>query len=128
MHIPLYVHDQRKAERIAVALPLTYVIECGTEQLEGRASTIDVGGGGVRFLISRMVSPQTRCRLTLTLPGRAEPLLLTAQVSWCRKVSVRGRDQCEVGAGFVLSPEDDTAAFGHYCQFIAGQILLKHVS
>ena len=123
--LPLY--DTRKADRLAVALPLTYVIECGPERLEGHADTIDIGGGGVRFLISRMVSPRTMCQLTLMLPDQTEPLLLTAQVSWCRQVTTRGCDRFELGVAFVISPADDTAMFGHYCQFIASQLLLKHV-
>ena len=126
MELPLY--DPRKSERIQIALPLTYVIQCGTSPLEGRTSTIDVGGGGVRFVVPRMVSPQTMCRLTLTLPDRTEPLLFTARASWCRQISIGGHDQFELGAGFVISDAaDDAAAFGHYCQFIAGRILLKHV-
>ena len=53
MQLPLY--DQRKAERIPIALPLTYVIECGEPRLEGRASTIDVGGGGECHLVEERV-------------------------------------------------------------------------
>ena len=126
MDLPLY--DQRKAERILAALPLTYVIECGAQPLEGRTTNIDIGGGGVRFLIPCMVSPQTMGRLTLSLPNQADPLLFAARVSWCRQVKTQGCDQFEVGMGFVITPSDDITAFECYCQFIAGQILLKHVS
>jgi len=121
--------DQRKAERLPLTLPLTYRIDSPTGTLEGHTNTIDIGGGGVRFLVPKMLTSHSICYIVLLLPNQQEPLSLMGKVAWCRqKQGFRSTrtTSFEVGVAFTLSTSSDET-FVRYCHFIAAQLLMKHL-
>ena len=119
--------DERLAERLAIAIPLTYVIELSNGQLQGRTVTINLSGTGVQFLIPWMVPKAIPCRLTLLIPMQTEPLTLEGYVAWCRPGMSRHREAFEVGISFKDAPSGSDAAFAQYCHFVATQLLQHYL-
>ena len=119
--------DNRKSERLALTLPLTYSMEGAETRLEGHTMSVDVSGGGLRFSISKMVSPETPCHINLKIPDHLEPLLLRGKVVWCRIGRGRHRHMYEVGVALEVPRDYHNATFSLYCRFIATQLLEKYL-
>lgn len=115
--------DKRRAERLALALPVTYLIEASGGRLEGRTTTIDVGSAGVQMTVPTMVSPQTACQIDLALPGHPEPLSFRGRVAWCRV----GRRAYEVGIAFTRPSTYTDPTFALLSRFIADLLLRRHL-
>lgn len=65
---PLGRAQLRKHLRVAVSLPLTYILDGDRVPQDGRA--VDIGGGGMRFESPTRVQPQRLLTITLDLhPG-----------------------------------------------------------
>ena len=118
--------DERLSDRVAAALPLVYTLTTRDGRLEGRGRTINISGGGIRFLIPKPVASRTPCRLRLTLPNQPTPLSLRGVVVWSRRARTAGRSRYEVGVRLQTSNLADEAALAPYCQFIASQLLMKY--
>lgn len=119
--------DDRKSERLPLTLPLTYSMDAGGVRLEGHTLTENVSGGGLRFPIPKMVSPDTPCHINLKLPDHLEPLLLRGRIAWCRLGRGRYRNLFEVGIALEIPREYHNATFSIYCRFIATQLLEKYL-
>lgn len=119
--------DERLAERLTIEIPLTYVIALSNGQLQGRTMTINLSGTGVQFPIPWMVPKSIPCHLTLALPTRTEPLMLTGLVVWCRPGSNRNREAFEVGISLEDPSSGSEEAFAQYCHFVATQLLQRYL-
>lgn len=128
LRLPPLEIDQRQAERLPIKLPIHYTIEGCRDSMSAETITRNMSGGGVEFLIPRMVSPMTRCRLTLRLPQQTPPLVFLGHVSWCRQGRGKQKHQYEVGVVFFASDSCDEPTFARYCYFIATQLLAKHLT
>ena len=118
--------DERKAERLALALPVTYAFERAGDRLIGDTETTNVSGGGVQFPIPTAVETGTPCQLYLTLPEQSETLSMSGRVIWCRPARNALVESFEVGIS--CSPQGcDRLTFERYCHFVAAQLLLKYL-
>ena len=117
--------DERKSDRLALSLPIEYAILLSGQLLRGRTVTWNISGGGVAFSVPQMISPQTVCQVSLTLPDQPEPLAFLARVAWCRQGN--HREQCEVGVALSAFDSYHEGAFRQYSHFIASQLLKKHL-
>ena len=120
--------DERLAERLALEIPLTYMMMLSNGQLQGRTVTINVSGTGVHFPIPWMVPKAIPCHLTLVIPTHQEPLRLAGLVAWCRPGTNRNREAFEVGISFDHPTSDTDTAFAQYCHFVATQLLQRYLS
>jgi len=120
--------DQRRAERLPIKLPIYYIIQGSHDSVSAQTTTLNMSGGGVEFLIPRMVSPMTVCRLTVTLPKQPIPLVFLGHVSWCRQGRGKHKHQYEVGVVFSTPDSCDEPTFACYCHFIAAQLLTKYLT
>jgi len=118
--------DERTAERLAVALPVTYAFEFPGRRLEGVTNTIDLSGGGVRLVVPQMIAAQTPCHVNLKLPDQPDPLTLHGHVAWCRQGRRRSEHAFEVGIIFSQPERYDDPTFGRFSHFIASQLLTRH--
>jgi hypothetical protein len=119
--------DERKTERLTISLPLTYLIESCGNRVEGRATTANIGGGGLRFSVPEMVAASSPCYLNLKLPNHLEPLCLRGLVAWCRVGEGRNRTAYEVGITLTIPSDQAHATYSLYCRFIATQLLDKQL-
>lgn len=100
----------RKFVRAGTRLNLSYTI-AGTKKL-GKALTMDVGGGGVRFTAEHPLAQGDRLEIALRLPEREEPIRFVAEVVWSRTSKVRtdktlGAMGSEVGVRIVeIDPKE----------------------
>ena len=115
--------DERRAERLALALPATYLIEADGGRLEGQTTTVDVGSAGVQLIVPTMVSPQTACQVDLALPGQPEPLSFRGKIAWCRV----GRQSYEAGIAFIRPSTYTDPTFALLSRFIASLLLRRHL-
>ena len=118
--------DERKAERLALALPVTYAFAHSGNRLIGDTETTNLSGGGVQFLIPTTVEPGTPCQLYLTLPEQSETLSMVGRVVWCRPARHALVESFEVGIS-CSSEGCDRLTFERYCHFVATQLLLKYL-
>ena len=117
--------DQRTAERLPLALTLSYTIRCGSDQITGSGKTITVSGAGVEFSTPQMIAATSPCQITLTMPDRPEPLVLFGQIGWCRQR--RGARSGSYAVGATFSPVRNEATFAQYCHFIAAELLKRYL-
>ena len=123
---PVPLIDERKAERIALALPVAYALEHPSGRVVGDTETTNLSGGGVQFLIPKKVKAPTPCHVFLTVPEQSEALSFAGFVSWCRPVQGHSVEGFEVGVAFAQGG-CDAETFERYCHFIAAQLLLKYL-
>jgi len=119
--------DKRRAERLPLACPIAYRIEAPRRPLEGATKTIDLSSAGVQILIDDMVSPQTPCRLTITLPEHSEPLTFNGRIAWCR-ISHKKHGKYETGVEFSRPSSYTDPTFALLCRFIATRLIKKNLS
>lgn len=100
--------DQRAFERRDATWGLTYATADGQR---GQGFTRNVSGGGVRFVAQHALEQGAILEVTLSLPGRPQPLVAMGEVAWSKWVSspdaasVRGAS--EVGVRFTqIVPKD----------------------
>ena len=119
--------DKRKSERLTLALPLAYVIDCLDRQLIGDSETVNLSGGGLQFLMSAMVPAGCACQVHVHLPEEDEPVTLAGRVIWCRAGQGEYGVQFEVAVAWQAGDACDQRTFARYCQFIATQLLKKYL-
>jgi len=126
-HVGLAPHiDERTAERVPVALPVTYAFELPGRRVEGLTNTLDVSGGGMCLTVPHMMASQTPCHVNLKLPDSAEPLTLHGRVAWCRQRRGKSGQPFEAGITFEQPERYDDPIFSRFSHFIASQLLAKH--
>ena len=119
--------DQRKTERLVVALPLTYVVEIAGRQLIGDAETLNISGGGVQFLVQSLVPADSPCLIHLTLPGDTEPVSFHGTVLRCQAGAGEYGAQFEVAVAWAAHNADREVMFARYCNFVATELLKKYL-
>lgn len=119
--------DKRRAERLALACPIAYRIDTPRQPLEGSTKTVDLSSAGVQIVISDMVSPQTACQLTITLPEHPEPLTFRGRVTWCRIGKGKNSRTYETGIEFSKPSTYADPTFALLCRFIATRLIRKNL-
>ena len=120
--------DERKADRLPLALSLTYVIMDPTgARMEGETKTIDIGGGGVRFAIPNHITLPATCHVRLSVPSQREPLQMTGQIAWSHPRCGKDPVRWEIGVAFCWTDGRNEVAFARYSRFIASQLLALHL-
>ena len=117
--------DKRRAERLPLACPVAYRIETSREPVEGNTKTIDLSSAGIQLIIPEMVSPQTACQLTITLPEHPEPLTFRGRVAWCRIAKGKNSRAYETGIEFSKPSTYTDPTFALLCRFIATRLIRK---
>ena len=118
--------DDRKAERLAVALPITYAFDYPGHDVRGQTTTLNVSGGGIHFAVPTTVPVATPCQVQLTLPDDRAPLAFLGRVSWCRPGEGATNGRFEVGVAWLISDGCDADAFAKYCHFVAAALLKQY--
>ena len=118
--------DERKAERLLLALPLAYAFQRAGDRVVGDTETTNLSGNGIQFLIPKAVEIGTPCQLYLTLPEQTDALSFAGRVVWCHPARGAFVEACEVGVAFSLQ-ECNRQTFERYCHFIATQLLMKYL-
>ena len=119
--------DKRRAERLPLPCPVTYRIETSRQPLEGHTQTVDLSSAGVQLVIPEMVSPQTACQLTITLPEQPEPLTFRGRIAWCRLSNKKNINAYETGIEFLKPSTYTDPTFALLCHFIATRLIRKNL-
>lgn len=120
--------DDRKAERLSLALPITYIFETPGQPLRGQTTTMNLGGGGIQFALSTAVPVSTPCQVQLTLPDHSQPLIFPGRVSWCRASEGKTNGLFEIGVAWLISDACDAESFARYCHFVASTLLKQYLT
>ena len=104
--------ERRQFVRLDTRLPVQYIVL--SDGVPRSGATKDIGGGGICLFAEQPLLPGTRLRVSMGLPGRAEPSVFTAEVAWCESYEVIGKternQQTEIGVRFVeIAPADRDA-------------------
>ncbi|MBI3323717.1 MAG: PilZ domain-containing protein [Candidatus Omnitrophica bacterium] len=121
--------DRRKADRIQIAVPLSYRLLMPGRQMQGCTFSANLSGKGVRFVVPWPVAPGTACELRLLLPDDPSAVRLNGQVVRCRAQRDGTSDSglFELGVAIVASRTTKDAEFARFCQFVACRILERHL-
>ncbi len=119
--------DRRTAERLPLAIPVTYAMILPGELFRGTTTTTNLSGWGVQFTLPKMIGAQTACQIGITLPGQQEPLALVGRVVWCRRSGEKHGGSYEVGINFIVQDPYGDKMFSRYSQFIASQLLARYL-
>ena len=98
--------------RLRAPVETTYtVLPDGRPQ---RTLTKDLGVGGARLVMDKLLAPGTQLQLAIPLPGREQPVNAIAEVVWSGEVELTGRAgqrrSAEVGIRTVeIAPQDQEA-------------------
>ncbi len=121
-----YLPDERKSERVALALPIRYAYRSGRQMVRGQSVTTDLSGQGVKFLTPLKLFRGSACQIALKIPRRARSLVFEGRVTRCRALMQKPRAQFEIAVSIRPHPDADEAMFGSYCHFIATQLLTRY--
>jgi len=83
------------------------------DQTTRRAVTVDTGVDGVSFLISRPITPGTRCEIRFELPLSDRQVVVRGEVKTVYS-SYSGADGFKIGAVFSRLDEDSAAALREF--------------
>ncbi len=119
--------DQRKAERLAMALPVAYTLTLPGKRAHasGRAITTILSGKAMQFITPNKIAARTPCALHLSLPGQRSPLIFSGSVVRCRAIEQRSRKRYEVAV--TITHAENERTFHRYCNFVATQLLAKYL-
>lgn len=94
------MEERRRYVRLDTRLKISYtVVKNELDPLEN-SETKDIGGGGIRILLSGSLPVQTLLRLNILLPEEERPIVCTGKVVWVEEFTVRDKKQYEAGVGF----------------------------
>lgn len=120
--------DRRLADRIHIALPLTYAMDTPGGRFRGKSVTCTISGTGVQFAVPALVPPETRCHLDLVLPQPTRLLSFCARVVWCKPRHRRKhREPFEVGVALTVRETPRQEDLADYYQFIASHLLQRYL-
>lgn len=118
---PAHAPDRRKADRLHVPVRVTYRIKRDAHlDMTGNTTVSDLGGGGLRLMVSEETPLDTVCELTIHLPEDAQPLTATGTVTWCRKRGGTGKGAFEIGVELTTMGRQERE---RYYQFICDRLL-----
>ena len=116
--------DRRQFVRLDTRLEISYsVLPAGTAQ---DSVTKNISGGGVCLFADHTLAQGTPLQVSMTLPGRKEPVQFTGEVVWSEAYELIGPERrerrVEVGVKFVkIAPKDQEAVLQHVILRIRGQ-------
>jgi len=107
-----YLEDRRLFIRFPVKLPLMFHRKKEVEQENGEI--LDISANGIGFTTKAKLSPNTPLKMWLNIPRCVEPLYVTGNVIWCKRLGIftrlwRAGIQLEIadliGLGKILAQE-----------------------
>jgi c-di-GMP-binding flagellar brake protein YcgR len=113
--IQILRQDKRKCERVELAV-IVYYRSPGELDWHGPFKAVNIGGGGISFILSKNIAKATELELRLVLPQEPQrPIELKAEVVWTTPLEGRFR----LGLRFFKMREDDRRRFvAHICDTI----------
>ena len=102
------MQERRQYVRLDEKLSVNYAVLPRTGQSD--SGTKDIGGGGIRFLADKSLTPGTRLRVNITIPGEGS-IPFTGEVIWSEhyraSATAPQEESFETGVRFIkISPED----------------------
>lgn len=110
------MEERRKFVRLDTRLDLKYtVLPAGTASA---SVTKDISAGGICLFTDQVLETGQQLQVSLTLPGREQPVNFTGEVVWCEAYEVIGQSTrqraVEAGLRFLeIAPLDQEAVMQH---------------
>ncbi len=112
----MMMEERRHFVRLDTRLDMRYTLLPSGEARQ--ATTKDIGGGGICLFADKIIPPGTRLQVSMSLPGKQQPVNFVGEVVWSEAYEVIGKEHhqrsVEVGVQFVeISPADHEAVMQH---------------
>lgn len=110
------MEERRQFVRLDTRLDAKYtILPAGTMST---SVTKDISGGGICLFTDKVMEQGQQLQVSLTLPGREQPVNFTGEVAWCEAYEMIGQSSrqraVEVGLRFLeISPQDQDAVMQH---------------
>ena len=105
--------ERRQFRRMPSKLVIQYSVRPSKES--HLTTTVDIGGGGICFLVPQPIPRKSYVDCELTLPGGRRPITFTAQVAWCDPPPKAAKSRCRAGLEMIFIEQADQLALTRYC-------------
>jgi hypothetical protein len=119
---PSEIPDHRVAERVDITVPICIRLTDGNTI---QSNTVNLSGGGAQLVCNKPIPEPSACHVELYLPDQPKALLFAGTIVRCS--ACKAVHCYEIAVQFHHSSADKQA-FSVFSQFIATQLLLKHLS
>jgi Tfp pilus assembly protein PilZ len=65
------------------------LIDYKGEQVEGKSSVLDIGGGGIRLIADKRLKVDSDVELEIYLPGDSQPIKVSGKIVWVQACKER---------------------------------------